>query len=57
MPILMLTSMRERTGFRFPGGEAQHPKFLPVDEFLEKPVAPPDLLDKIKPLLAKGAGE
>ncbi len=57
MPILMLTGMREQTGFSFPGGDPKHPKFLPVDEFLEKPIALPDLLDKIRQLLAKAAGD
>lgn len=52
MPILMLTGMREQTGFSFPAGDPRHPKFLPVDEFLEKPIALPDLLDTIKQLLA-----
>lgn len=57
MPILMLTGMREQTGFSFPGGDPKHPKFLPVDVFLEKPTALPDLLDKIEQLLAKATGD
>jgi DNA-binding response OmpR family regulator len=52
MPILMLTSMREQTGFDFPG-ERIHPKFLPVDEYIEKPIEPQVLLEKIEKLLAK----
>ena len=36
IPIVMLTSMREQTGFDFPG-ERIHPTFLPVDEYMEKP--------------------
>ena len=50
IPILMLTGMREQTGFFFPG-EAKHPTFLPVDEFLEKPIEPKDLLGKIEEML------
>jgi CheY-like chemotaxis protein len=51
IPILMLTSMREQTGFDFPG-ERIHPKFLPVDEYIEKPIEPQSLLEKIEQLLA-----
>ena len=51
IPILMLTSMREKTGFDFPG-ERIHPKFLPVDEYMEKPIEPEVLLEKVKQLLA-----
>ncbi len=52
IPILMLTSMREQTGFDFPGDRI-HPKFLPVDEYLEKPVEPQVLLKQIERQLAK----
>lgn len=52
IPILMLTSMREQTGFDFPG-ERIHPKFLPIDEYIEKPIEPQILLEKIEELLAK----
>jgi DNA-binding response OmpR family regulator len=51
IPILMLTAMREKTGFDFPG-ERIHPKFLPVDQYVEKPIEPSDLLEKIGQLLA-----
>ena len=52
IPILMLTSMREQTGFDFPG-ECIHPKFLPVDEYVEKPIESQVLLEKIEQLLVK----
>lgn len=52
MPILMLTSMREQTGFDFPG-ERIHSKFLPVDDYVEKGVEPKVLLEKIELQLAK----
>jgi DNA-binding response OmpR family regulator len=52
IPILMLTSMREQTGFDFPG-ERIHPKFLPVDEYIEKPIEPQVLLEKIEQQLAR----
>ena len=48
----MLTAMREKTGFDFPG-ERIHPKFLPVDEYMEKPIEPQVLLEKIEQQLAK----
>ncbi|MEJ2704499.1 MAG: response regulator [Sedimentisphaerales bacterium] len=52
MPILMLTSMREQTGFDFPG-EPIHSKFLPVDDYVEKGIEPSVLFDKIEQQLAK----
>ena len=52
IPILVLTSMQEQTGFDFPG-ERIHPQFFPVDEYLQKPVEPQVLLDRIEQLLAK----
>ena len=52
IPIVMLTSMREQTGFDFPG-QRIHPKFLPVDEYMEKPFESDVLFGKIEHLLAK----
>ncbi|MGD8499931.1 MAG: response regulator [Phycisphaerales bacterium] len=54
MPILMLTSMREQTGFDFPG-ERIHSKFLPVDDYIEKGIEPEALLEKVEQQLAKKA--
>jgi len=51
IPIIILTSMREQTGFDFPG-ESIHPKFLPVDEYIEKPFEARVLFEKIKKQLA-----
>ena len=56
IPILMLTSMREQTGFDFPG-ERIHDKFLPVDDYLEKGVEPHILLEKVEQLLAKKSSD
>ncbi|MCK4293000.1 MAG: response regulator [Planctomycetes bacterium] len=56
VPILMLTSMSEQTGFSFPG-ERIHPKFLPVDDYVEKPIEPHILLEKIEQQLAKKGGD
>ncbi len=52
LPILMLTGMREQTGFFFPD-EPKHSKFLPVSEFLEKPLLPEVLLEKVEKMLTK----
>ena len=52
MPILMITSMTEQTGFNFPG-ESKHSKFLPVDEYIEKGIEPHVLLEKVEQQLAK----
>lgn len=51
IPILMMTAMRDATGFYFPG-EAKHPKFLPVDEYLEKPIEADVLLAKVERQIA-----
>jgi twitching motility two-component system response regulator PilH len=55
MPILMITSMSEQTGFKFPG-ESKHSKFLPVDEYIEKGIEPHLLLEKVEQQLAKKSG-
>jgi DNA-binding response OmpR family regulator len=52
IPIIMITSMPEQTGFDFPG-DPIHPHFLPVTEYLEKPVEPQVLLDKVANLLPR----
>ena len=46
IPILMLTAVADQTGFKFdPGKDAD---FLPVDEFLEKPISPRKLIDTVR---------
>ncbi len=50
MPILMLTSIEERTGVEI-GSTAGDPVWLPVDGFLDKPVSPKVLLAEIRKLL------
>ncbi len=46
MPIFMLSSVSKALGMEFGTGES-----LPVDEFLEKPISPKVLLDKINSYL------
>ena len=52
VPILMLTSMIEQTGFDMPG-ERINDKFLPVDDYIEKGIEPHELLEKVEQQLAK----
>jgi CheY-like chemotaxis protein len=50
IPILMLTAVKEKTGIDFKP-DAGDESWLPVDGFLDKPVKPDVLLDKVKALL------
>ena len=50
-PILMLTGIREQTGFFFVG-DPKHDTYLPVDGFLEKPVEKLILLAEVERLVS-----
>ena len=50
MPVLIITGIREQIAFLFPG-EPVHPRFVQVDELVEKPVKPDLLLEKVSALL------
>ncbi len=50
MPVLIMTGMREQIAFLFPGSPV-HPRFVEVDELMEKPVEPKLLLDKVSSLI------
>jgi CheY-like chemotaxis protein len=52
IPILMLTGVKEKTGLDFKS-EAGDQSWLPVEEFLDKPVRPNVLLEKVENLLQK----
>ena len=52
VPILMLTSMTEQTGFDIPG-ERISDKFLPVDDYVEKGLKPDAFLEKVEQQLAR----
>ncbi|MCU0915170.1 MAG: response regulator [Planctomycetes bacterium] len=55
IPILMLTAVKQKTGLDFKA-EAGDQAWLPVEEFLDKPVKPNVLLEKVEDLLsARGA--
>jgi CheY-like chemotaxis protein len=50
-PILLLTAVGKVTGFKF--DKAKDADFMPVSEYLEKPVKPEVLLEKINKALGK----
>src|SRR5512145_2871563 len=56
MPVLIMTGMREQIAFLFPG-EPVHPRFVDVDELVEKPVEPKVLLEKIDTLIKAAAAK
>jgi CheY-like chemotaxis protein len=51
IPILMLTAIVERKHMKF--STKADGDFLPVDDFVEKPIRPQVLLEKVKKLLKK----
>jgi CheY-like chemotaxis protein len=50
MPVLIITGIREQMAFLFPG-EPVHPRFVAVDELVEKPIEPKLLLEKVSTLI------
>ncbi len=50
VPILMLTSINQETGLGF--NKEKDGEFLPVDEFVEKPIQPEKLIELADKLLA-----
>ncbi len=55
IPIIMVTAIGQRTGMKF--DRLTDGEYLPVDEFLEKPVQPSVLVEKVRGLLARKAGK
>ncbi len=53
IPVLIMTGIREQIAFLF-GSKALHPHFVEVDEMLEKPVEPKQLLERVEALLKAG---
>ncbi|MFQ5721990.1 MAG: PleD family two-component system response regulator [Candidatus Aminicenantales bacterium] len=51
IPILMVTSVAEATGYRFSLEEDGY--WMKVDDFIDKPVKPEVLLEKVSSLLKK----
>ena len=54
IPVLIITGIREQMAFLFPG-QPVHPRLLPTDALLEKPVDPKLLLEKVEALLKEAA--
>jgi CheY-like chemotaxis protein len=52
IPILMLTGVQQKTGLDFKPAAGDE-SWLPVEEFLDKPVKPEVLLEKVENLLDK----
>jgi CheY-like chemotaxis protein len=52
IPILMLTAVKDKTGLDFKP-TAGDESWLPVEEFLDKPVKPDVLLEKVQSLIQK----
>jgi len=50
IPILMVTAVREKTGIDFKSAAGDE-TWLPLEDFLDKPVKPEVLLKKVKGLL------
>ncbi len=50
LPVLMITGIRDQTGFFFVG-DPKDETFLPIDGFMEKPVQPDTLLKEVGKLL------
>jgi CheY-like chemotaxis protein len=51
IPIIMVTAIGQRTGMKF--DRLTDGEYLPVDEFLEKPVQPSVLVEKVRSLLER----
>jgi two-component system, OmpR family, alkaline phosphatase synthesis response regulator PhoP len=54
IPVLIITGIREQMAFLFPG-QPVHPRLLPTDALLEKPVDPKVLLEKVEALLKEAS--
>src|SRR3989338_1563933 len=52
IPILMLTAIKDRMGLDFKN-EAGNETWLPVDDYVEKPLKPDELISKVERLLEK----
>ena len=52
IPILMLIAIKDQAGFDFKGEAGDH-KWLPVDDYCDKPLKPEELISKVEKLLKK----
>ncbi len=51
LPVILLTSINDNFPTHFSGADTSH-DWLPVQDFVEKPLALPNLLDKVQKLLS-----
>jgi CheY-like chemotaxis protein len=51
VPIIMLTAIAQKTGMKF--SPERDGEYLPIDEFVEKPIRIESLMEKVKKLLSK----
>jgi len=51
IPIVMVTSISKETGFKFDPKKDEN--FLPVNQFIEKPIKPEELLEAIEKAMKK----
>ncbi|HPD14725.1 MAG TPA: response regulator transcription factor [Planctomycetota bacterium] len=54
LPVLMLTAIEQKTGFKF--SPTSDEDYLPVEQFVTKPIEPDELLKRVNELLSKSAG-
>lgn len=52
VPVLVLTAIQKKTEFKF--SFPQDKDYLPVEDFVDKPVQPEKLLEKVEALLENG---
>ncbi|MFH1707906.1 MAG: response regulator [Planctomycetota bacterium] len=52
VPILMVTAVNTTVPYRFEPDD----QYLPVDKFIDKPIAPKVLIETVQAMLAKAAG-
>jgi CheY-like chemotaxis protein len=52
IPILMLTAIKDRIGLDFKN-EAGDEEWLPVDDYVDKPLKPEELISRVERLLGK----
>ncbi|MFP4056563.1 MAG: response regulator transcription factor [Candidatus Brocadiia bacterium] len=55
IPVLMLTAIEQKTGMSFSPEEDED--YLPVEDFVSKPVEPEELVERVKALVDKHGAE
>jgi len=55
LPVLMLTAIEDKTGFKF--SPENDEDYLPVEEFVTKPIEPEELVQRVKALIDKAEAQ